>query len=87
MVAGYMRSESDIRDIGACAQTSCLASTWFHAPGRKKPALAGLTGQLPAKKQSANKKQRSVDDGPTVVWFRQDLRMHDNPALEVSSEL
>jgi len=40
----------------------------------------------PPRAPSGNGKARGLNEGPTLLWFRQDLRLSDNPALAAAVE-
>jgi hypothetical protein len=64
-----------------CSTVSSLVAidTSSHGAGKRRGAK-----QTPARARRGPA-AATLPDGPTVVWLRQDLRIHDNPALHAAA--
>jgi len=89
----FLESVDDFLDDGGCqdeetalAFNLSLNEVRGSAP---KPSIAIPNPNSPMEQNKSRKKKKKkpLNEGPVILWFRRDIRIHDNPALVTACDL
>jgi len=82
----FLATTDDFHDDGKLNEDESLVAFNLSL----KEATVEKEDSVESKKKKRRKKKKTVDaekEGPVILWFRRDLRIYDNPALNLAADL